>query len=427
MTNEEKELLDIIKEDTMPALGCTEPIAVCYLGAFLKKYIKDDIAKANEIDVVVSKNIYKNGKSVTIPNTGTCGLDLAAVLGLSGGNKDDGLLVLTKFTDEMIARAKELRETLNIKLSYDEDTPDIYVKMSVKFDDMTVEGLLQKGHTNVEYIKVDDEVLYENKLDEAKDDVKEFMSKLTLKKIKELVLSTPMEELGFIEEGVEMNMHAANEGLKLKNSKLLGQSLEEIQNKKILCNDAYTRTRILTAAAADMRMSGGNCMVMTSGGSGNQGINVIIPIYLIYEEFNLKKEDMIRAIYFGHAINRFVKTFSGKLSGMCGCAIAAGLGAAAGITMMMGGTDEQIEGACSNMFANLTGLICDGAKNTCSLKLSTCAGEAVLSAFLALNGCTPKENVGVVSGTIEDTIKNVGLLCRSAFNRVDDVMLEIIK
>ena len=199
MTNEEKELLDIIKEDTMPALGCTEPIAVCYLGAFIKKYIKDDIAKANEIDVVVSKNIYKNGKSVTIPNTGTCGLDLAAVLGLSGGNKDDGLLVLTKFTDEMIARAKELRETLNIKLSYDEDTPDIYVKMSVKFDDMTVEGLLQKGHTNVEYIKVDDEVLYENKLDEAKDDVKEFMSKLTLKKIKELVLSTPMEELAFIE------------------------------------------------------------------------------------------------------------------------------------------------------------------------------------------------------------------------------------
>ena len=155
MTNEEKELLDIIKEDTMPALGCTEPIAVCYLGAFIKKYIKDDIAKANEIDVVVSKNIYKNGKSVTIPNTGTCGLDLAAILGLSGGNKDDGLLVLTKFTDEMIARAKELRETLNIKLSYDEDTPDIYVKMSVKFDDMTVEGLLQKGHTNVEYIKVE--------------------------------------------------------------------------------------------------------------------------------------------------------------------------------------------------------------------------------------------------------------------------------
>ena len=228
MTNEEKELLDIIKEDTMPALGCTEPIAVCYLGAFIKKYIKDDIAKANEIDVVVSKNIYKNGKSVTIPNTGTCGLDLAAILGLSGGNKDDGLLVLTKFTDEMIARAKELRETLNIKLSYDEDTPDIYVKMSVKFDDMTVEGLLQKGHTNVEYIKVDDEVLYENKLDEAKDDVKEFMSKLTLKKIKELVLSTPMEELGFIEEGVEMNMHAANEGLKLKNSKLLGQSCRSL-------------------------------------------------------------------------------------------------------------------------------------------------------------------------------------------------------
>lgn len=427
MTNEEKELLDIIKEDTMPALGCTEPIAVCYLGAFMKGYIKEDIAKAKEIDIVVSKNIYKNGKSVTIPNTGTCGLDLAAVLGLSGGNKDDGLLVLTKFDEAMIKRAKELRETLNIKLSYDENTPDVYVRITAKFDDACIEGMLQKGHSNVEYIKVYDKVLYENKLDEAKNDMKEFMSKLTLKKIKELVLSTPLEELDFIEEGVEMNMHAANEGLKLQNKNLLGQSLRDMQNKKLIANDAYTRTRILTAAAADMRMSGGNCMVMTSGGSGNQGINVIIPIYLIYKEFDLKKEDMIRAIYFGHAINRFVKTFSGKLSGMCGCAIAAGLGAAAGITMMLGGTDEQIEGACSNMFANLTGLICDGAKNTCALKLSTCAGEAVLSAYLALNGCIPKENVGVVSGTIEDTIKNVGLLCRSAFNKVDDVMLDIIK
>lgn len=427
MTNEEKELLEIIKEDTMPALGCTEPIAVCYLGAFMKGYIKDDISKAKEIDIVVSKNIYKNGKSVTIPNTGTCGLDLAAVLGLSGGNKDDGLLVLTKFDEAMINRAKELRETLNIKLSYDENTPDVYVRIAVKFDEAHIEGMLQKGHSNVEYIKVDDKVLYENKLDEAKSDMKEFMSKLTLKKIKELVLSTPLEELDFIEEGVEMNMHAANEGLKLQNKNLLGQSLRDMQMKKMIANDAYTRTRILTAAAADMRMSGGNCMVMTSGGSGNQGINVIIPIYLIYEEFDLKKEDMIRAIYFGHAINRFVKTFSGKLSGMCGCAIAAGLGAAAGITMMLGGTDEQIEGACSNMFANLTGLICDGAKNTCALKLSTCAGEAVLSAYLALNGCIPKENVGVVSGTIEDTIKNVGLLCRSAFKKVDDVMLDIIK
>lgn len=427
MTNEEKELLEIIKEDTMPALGCTEPIAVCYLGAFMKGYIKYDISKAKEIDIVVSKNIYKNGKSVTIPNTGTCGLDLAAVLGLSGGNKDDGLLVLTKFDEAMINRAKELRETLNIKLSYDENTPDVYVRIAVKFDDAHIEGMLQKGHSNVEYIKVDDKVLYENKLDEAKNDMKEFMSNLTLKKIKELVLSTPLEELDFIEEGVEMNMHAANEGLKLQNKNLLGQSLRDMQMKKMIANDAYTRTRILTAAAADMRMSGGNCMVMTSGGSGNQGINVIIPIYLIYEEFDLKKEDMIRAIYFGHAINRFVKTFSGKLSGMCGCAIAAGLGAAAGITMMLGGTDEQIEGACSNMFANLTGLICDGAKNTCALKLSTCAGEAVLSAYLALNGCIPKENVGVVSGTIEDTIKNVGLLCRSAFKKVDDVMLDIIK
>ena len=149
MTYEEKELLDIIKEDTMPAIGCTEPIAVCYLGAFMNDYIKEDIAKAKEIDVIVSKNIYKNGKSVTIPNTGTCGLDLAATLGLSGGNKDDGLLVLTKFNDEMISRAKELREALNIKLSYDEKTPDIYVRMLVKFDNACVEGLLQKGHTNV--------------------------------------------------------------------------------------------------------------------------------------------------------------------------------------------------------------------------------------------------------------------------------------
>ncbi len=190
--------------------------------------------------------------------------------------------------------------------------------------------------------------------------------------------------------------------------------------------DVFTKARVLTAAACDMRMGGGEYPIMTSGGSGNQGIGVILPIKVVAEYENIGKEKLIRAVFFAHIINRYVKIYTGKLSSICGCVIAAGVGAAAAITWMLGGDDEKIEGSCQNILANLMGMICDGAKDTCSFKLSTSAEEAVLDAYLAMEGVIAEKNVGVVGSSIEDTIKNMGFLCKRGLDHTDAAILEII-
>ena len=225
-----------------------------------------------------------------------------------------------------------------------------------------------------------------------------------------------------------MNIHlldvwGINEGKGLK----LGAGLKRLQCDGKLCNDVSTQARILTAASADIRMGGGDCPIMTSCGSGNQGLGVVLPITVVAEENNISREKLIRSVFFAHVINKYVKVYTGKLSSMCGCAIAAGIGASAGISWILGGNDEQIGGACQNMLSNLTGMICDGAKETCAFKLSTSAGEAVLAAYLANEGIIVKPNVGIIGDSIEDTIKNVGILCKDGLTCADTVIVDIIE
>lgn len=415
-------LLSLIKQDCVPALGCTEPIAVSYCASFIREYIKEE---PQRLEITVSKSLFKNGKSVTIPKTGKCGLDLAGALGIFAGDRSKGLLVLSEISEDDVKRAEKFVDEGRVKLSYAEDGPDVYAKVDAYYKDKYASSILRKSHTNVEEVYMGENLVYSAVKDEVKEesfDIKD----MTLKELRKLALATDSDDLDFVKKGIEMNMRAAKEGLASKNGLNLGTALEELKKLNILSNDPYTMTRIMTAGAADMRMSGGNCPIMTSGGSGNQGINVVLPIYIVAKDKNIDEEMMIKSVYFGHIVNRYVKNYSGKLSGMCGCAIAAGIGAAAGIAMMLGGDDRAVEGSCSNMLANLTGVICDGAKDTCALKLSTCAGEAVLSAFMALNGTVVRPDIGVVGSDIEDTIKNIGKLCQGAFKKVDEVMLEII-
>lgn len=224
-----------------------------------------------------------------------------------------------------------------------------------------------------------------------------------------------------------MNKKAAHIGMTESIGLNMGYALNKLIKDGKLSEDAPTKARILTAAAADVRMNGGNCPIMTSGGSGNQGLGVVLPIVVVAEEQKIEREKLIRAIFLGHVINRYVKTYTGKLSGMCGCAIAAGIGASAGIAWMLGGNDENISGACNNMLANLTGMVCDGAKETCAFKLATSASEAVISAYLANENVVIRNNVGIIGNSIEDTIKNVGVLAKECFNKVDNVIIGMIK
>lgn len=426
MINEDciNEIMNMIKEETIPAIGCTEPVAVAYAAAFGKKYIKGDI---HRMDILVSKNIYKNGKSVIIPNTNEWGLDLAAALGILGGDPEDGLLILRNVNLDTISEAHKMIDEGRITVNYLERSPDVYVSVILTNYDEKVELVLSGKHNHVTEVLYNGNIVYENKLKDSDTSSYNILKDLTFKEMREIAEKIHIEDLEFIQDGIDMNKKAAENGISGEKGLKLGAALNKLQHSGKIQLDSSTKARILTAASADARMGGSDCPIMTSAGSGNQGLGVVLPITVVAEDNNVEREKLLRAVFYAHMINKYVKIYTGKLSAMCGCAIAAGIGSSSAIAWMLGGNDEEIAGAATNMLSNLTGMICDGAKETCALKLSTSAGEAVLSALLALEGIIVKPNIGIVGNSIECTIKNVGTLCKEGLVQADDVIVGIIQ
>ena len=421
-----KRLLDLVYQDVKPAIGCTEPVALAYAGSVCRKYVTGDI---NKIVLTTSKNIYKNGKSVMVPHTnGKSGLKLAFCLGLLNGDDTKNLMVLSDIDEDKLNNTLNFLNEVNIIQEIEYNCHSVYIKSEVLTDNENIEVVISAGHTNIVLIKVDDEVLLEKNVCDTSSSIDEDLIKtLDFDILVEIAKDVDISELEYIKEGIKLNMEVFNEAIDSNYALNIGKTLKSLQDKNIIGTDVVTTIRIATSAAADMRMGGGELPVMTSGGSGNQGLGVILPIYLVSQKENIDEEKTLRAIFLAHLINKYVKVYSGKLSGMCGCAIGAGVGVCAGMTYMLGGTNEQIKGACNNLLANLTGIICDGAKDNCSLKLSVCASEAVVSSYLALNGVIVRNKVGIISDSVENTIKNVGILCNQGFKYSDDILLELIK
>ncbi|MDU3177145.1 L-serine ammonia-lyase, iron-sulfur-dependent, subunit alpha [Anaerococcus sp.] len=418
----ENELINIVGEDSTKAIGCTEPVAVAYAANVASSYINnDDISK---IILKVSKNIYKNGKAVKIPNTGNHGLDLAASLGAFTNESKKPFLVFSNLTDKEIDKARNFTKANNVDVNYIDNVPDIYIEARLITKDNDVTSIISNSHSHVSKIIKNGEVIIDNPF--IKDKKSSFSIKnMTFEQLAAIVRNIDINDIDFVLEGIYVNMDAAQEGLKGYGLNL-GKKLNELKENNILPDNFITDTRILTAAAADMRMGGGPLPIMTSGGSGNQGVGIILPIYMVAKQENLDDDTLARGLFFAHIINRYVKEYAGKLSGLCGCAIGAAIGSCAAIAFMLGGGEEEIAGACTNIFANITGMICDGAKESCSMKLSTSAEESIIAAYLALNGVVSQANVGIVGKNIEETIANIGKLSHQGFKTADEVILEII-
>lgn len=415
-------LVEIIKKETIPALGCTEPVAVAYAVSVANKYLKGTM---KSVDIRVSKNIFKNGKSVLIPNTGERGLDLAGGLGALCGDPEAGLMVLKNVDQDSIDKGHKLIDEGKIRVNYIEKSPDVYVEVLAKSENTNTRVILKDSHDNIEKVEVNGEIIYSNAFEKKKTTDK-FLKELSLKEIKTIVETVDIEEIEFIKDGIQMNKKAAELGMENSKGMGIGFALNELVEEGILNLNSATKARLLTAAAADTRMGGETCPIMTSAGSGNQGLGVVLPIVVVAEENQIEEDKLIRAIFFAHIINKYVKLFTGKLSYMCGCGIAAGVGASAGISWMLGGNLEQISGACNNMLANLTGMICDGAKETCALKLATSAEEAVISAYLANKNIMPEGNMGIIGDTVEKSIRNIGELCEAGLPSMDSAIINII-
>lgn len=421
-----KLLVEILKNQVTPALGCTEPGAVAYAVARAKELLGSDIKKLN---IEVDKNILKNGMSVGIPGTNEHGIIFAAALSLVIGKSEYVLEVLKDVDNESINKALEIVNLNIISLKLNEEIQGLYIKVEAigEKDKSTV--IIKNAHTNIIYESKNDKILLDSlqvvtcQSKNSKETAKEIKYEIKKNSIEDLIEFcniTPIEEILFIQNGIDMNMRIANVGLSEQTGLGLGNYF--FNN----ANDEFSLAKAYTAAASEARMSGYPLPVMSSAGSGNHGLVAVIPISFIGNKNNISQEKIIRAVALSHLVTIFVKVHLGALSPVCGCGVAAGVGCAAGLTYLLDGNNEQIKGSINNMVAGISGMLCDGAKLGCSYKLSIAVDAAVDASEMALKNIFIPDDNGILGDTPEKTIINLAQVSNIGMKNTDEVILEVM-
>ncbi|KAB3525673.1 L-cysteine desulfidase family protein [Alkaliphilus serpentinus] len=417
-------IINILRKEVVPALGCTEPIAVALASATAKGSVGGVVQK---ITLRVSPNIYKNGMSVGIPSVNRLGLDIAAALGAIGGDPSLKLEVLSSIDATAKEKAEALLDEGKVSTSIDNNHGNLYVYAEVYTDKGIGKCEIKNSHSEVCYIEGNGHVILskEAKPEDSYEEMK-LLQQASIEEIVKVIEGTPFEDIKFMLEGARMNTHIADVGLEKELGLAIGASLLKGMKKGILTNDLYHQTVCLTASGADARMSGYQLPVMSSAGSGNHGLTAILPIVAVARYLSSEDEKLAKALAISHIITAYIKSYTGKLTALCGCAVAAATGASASIVWLMEGTYHQIGGSIKNMVADVTGVICDGAKIGCSLKLSTAAGVAVKSAYLALENIIVPADNGIVAETVEQTIKNMGRIGTPGMVETDKEILDVM-
>ena len=424
-------LKEFLRSEVKPALGCTEPGAVALAVARACAELPDRNNVA-AVRVTVSANIYKNGMAVGIPGAGGArGNAIAAALGAICGEASRGLEVLAGTTPEDVRKAETWVEEKRATIYCDQDRGGVYVLASVFTPEHKAMCLIEGSHSNIVKVTADGETTFEKERPSGAssgfaDDGFPTLFADVLKMADEM----DGEDEDFIWEGVEMNDRIAAEGIKPAG----GGSLQSSNFGLILRNDEKVgdfvpvalEIRTTASAAAEARMSGVQLPVMSSAGSGNHGITAIIPIAVLGRRAGKSRREIAKAIAVSHLATSFVKRNLGRLSPVCGCSVAAGAGAAAGMTYLMGGTYDQICSAMSLLLSNIAGMLCDGAKESCALKVGSASSEAYCAMEWALEGQHLTVPQGVFGASIEETVANVGRVSREGMKTVDRVMIDIL-
>lgn len=416
--------LEILKNGVKPALGCTEPVAVGLAVAKAYDGVKGEV---KNIEVSVSPNIYKNGMGVGIPGTKEIGLVFAAALGITCGDSNLGFEVFRNVNDKSVVEAEKLVKADKLKIHLEINEGNFFIKAVVKTSNGEGICIIRDTHINIVFVSANDKVLFEKEKDNtAKRNVNENLGGVTLIDIRNYVENAPYSDLEFMLDGVKLNMDIAQVGLEEKSGTGLGAAMNVLMSEGVMQKDVINQARILTAAACDARMSGINMPVMSSAGSGNHGLTAIIPPTVLCEFMGYEDEKLARTLAFSHLTTAYIKVYTGGLSPVCGCAVAAGIGASASITWALGGTNVQIAGAIKNMVGALTGMVCDGAKGGCAFKLSTASSEAIIQAKLAMANVFINDNDGIVDPVAEQTIKNLGMFCNEGMKSADSEIIHIM-
>ena len=436
------EIIGLIKQEVKPALGCTEPIAVALAVAKAAEIISENCPccgswrmKADfKLDVAVSGNILKNGMGVGIPGTGMVGLPVAAALGAVCGNSSLGLEVLKELTPEAVARAKELVAKGFVHISVADTEHLLYVKATVTVDDNTVASaevdphayaVIEDDHDRIVETSFADKILMSSESAAGLPaEASESSYDLTVQSIWNFAREAPYEDIAFILKDRTLNLALAEEGLRGNYGLQVGKAIRENQ-KEVFGDDFMSYAMGMTAAASDARMAGSTLPAMSNSGSGNQGITVSMPVIAYALKYKVPDEKLARALILSNLVAIHIKHFLGKLSALCGCVVAS-TGSACGIVYLEGGGYEQVCAAIKNMAGNITGMVCDGAKVGCAMKVASGVSCAVQSAVLALRGtCIPSTD-GIIEDDVEKTIRNIGTIGSAGMKATDRMILEIM-
>lgn len=420
---ERSDIIALIKQEVIPAIGCTEPVAVALAVAKAKEILG---AIPDKIEVSLSSNMLKNAMGVGIPGTGMVGLPIAIALGALIGKSEYGLEVLKDMTPEALEQGKNIIDSKVITVYLKQKiTEKLYIEVSVKSGNNLVQVIISHSHTRFSHIQKNKEVLLH-----LEDETEGYASKeravsLSFNKVCNFALESPLEELRFILKTSVMNMAASNESMKGEYGHGVAQTVSHGSQQNVMGNTIFTRMLSVTAAACDARMGGAMFPVMSNSGSGNQGIAATLPVSVFAEETGKSEEELVRALALSHLMTIYIKQSLGRLSGLCG-AIVAATGSACGITYLMGGTREQIAYSIKNIIGNITGMICDGAKPSCALKVSNGVSTATLSALMAMDNKVVTSIEGITDEDVDKTILNLTKIGSEGMNETDRMVLDIM-
>lgn len=431
----EKEQIDLhislLRAEVVPALGCTEPIAVALAVARAREELE---APVFSVEVGISANIYKNGMGVGIPGTGRTGLVIASALGAVEGDTRDCLELLKHVDQAAVERALSLMETGRVSVRIAETTEKLYVLARVQDEEKNWASCkIQSTHSGIcEVIKNGRVVPLDGYAGGCCDGGQRYAAEktydgrdVTVESIFRFIQEVDFPQIEFILESERLNRAISQEGLEGNWGLNVGSVLwRKVQNGK-LGNDLLMRAMAMTAAASDARMAGCTTPVMSNSGSGNQGITATLPVVAAADELGSTREQLARALALSHLVAIHIKGYLGRLSALCGCVVASS-GAGCGVAYLMGGGLREIESTIKNMLGNVTGMLCDGAKVGCALKVGSGVSSAVMSAMLAMEGSCISAQDGIIEESVEKTIQNLGRIGSDGMRETDAMILDIM-
>lgn len=419
-----EEFIKAVKKEVVPALGCTEPISLAFAAAVAAKYLDEPV---ESIEAKVSANLMKNGMGVTVPGTGTTGLLIAAAVGALGGDPDAKLEVLKNLTMEQVAAGKEMIREGRVKLSIANVPNILYSEARVIHGENSVRVCIADTHINVVLIEKNGTVLFE--ATEAKtilDTTTDYsMSGVHARDIFDFALEAPLEMISFIREAGAMNDFLSKEGMSGHYGLQIGATMNRQIDKGLLSDGLLTKVLMHTAAASDARMGGATLPAMTNSGSGNQGIAATMPVIVVGEYVKADEETLTRALMLSHMMAIYIHDKLPKLSALCAVTTAS-MGAAAGMAYLLKGDFATVSMAISNMIGDVAGMICDGASNSCAMKVSTSVMSAYKGVLMALDGIRVTGNEGIVSEDVDQSIINLGQLACHGMIQTDEQILKIM-